>query len=138
MDVVIDANILFAILIRHGNTEDLLFNEDLHVFAPEFLFDEFVKYRDYILKKTDKSKEEFEQFFTIIKKKITTIPNEDTEKYLEHAKNISPDIKDADYFALALKLNCHIWSNDKKLKDQKVVKIFSTEELFEVFGKQEL
>jgi predicted nucleic acid-binding protein len=135
MDVVIDANILFAILIRHGNTEDLLFNEDLHVFAPEFLFDEFEKYREHIMEKTDRNREEFEQFFTIIKKRIKTIPNEETQKYIEQAKKTSPDEKDADYFALALKLNCYIWSNDKKLKEQNIVKIFSTEELFKVFGQ---
>ena len=41
MDLVIDANILFSILIKYGNNEDLLFQEDLHVFAPEFLFEEF-------------------------------------------------------------------------------------------------
>ena len=45
------------------------------------------------------------------------------------AEKISPGLKDTQYLALALKLNCAIWSNDKKLKKQDKVKIFSTEDL---------
>jgi len=33
------------------------------------------------------------------------------------------------YFALALKMKCPIWSNDKRLKEQKTIKIISTDEL---------
>ena len=33
------------------------------------------------------------------------------------------------YFALELKLNWGIWSNDKKLKEQNKVKVYSTEDL---------
>ncbi|MBI2152065.1 hypothetical protein HYU21_05030 [Candidatus Woesearchaeota archaeon] len=33
------------------------------------------------------------------------------------------------YFALALKLNCALWSNDKKLREQSEVKVYNTYEL---------
>jgi predicted nucleic acid-binding protein len=36
---------------------------------------------------------------------------------MERAREICPDENDGDYFAVALELNCAIWSNDKKLKD---------------------
>ena len=52
MDLVIDANVLFAVLIKSGKTEDLVFSEYIHLFAPEFLFEEFEKYQKYILGKT--------------------------------------------------------------------------------------
>jgi len=48
MDLVIDANILFSVLIKKGKTEELLFKDTLHLFAPEFFFDEFEKYRKLI------------------------------------------------------------------------------------------
>lgn len=134
MDLVIDANILFAVLIKTGKSEELIFHDDFHLFAPEFIFEEFKKYRELILSKTNRKKEEFDKLITILKKKIKIIPNEETEKYLDKAKKISPDEKDADYFALALKLNCTIWSNDKKLKEQNAIKIYSTEELAEIFN----
>jgi predicted nucleic acid-binding protein len=45
------------------------------------------------------------------------------------AKKISPDIDDIDFFALALKLGCGIWSNEERLKRQSAVKVLTTEEL---------
>ena len=48
MDLVIDANILFAALIKRNVTSDLLFRNDLHLYAPEFIFEEFEKYRNVI------------------------------------------------------------------------------------------
>jgi len=133
MDLVLDANILFAILIKEGKNEDLVFNDNLHIFVPEFIFNEFEKYKELLLGKTDRTKEEFDKLLDILRKRIKTISNEETEKYLNKAQEISPDKNDADYFALALNLNCAIWSNDKKLKEQNVVEIYSTKELIKFF-----
>lgn len=134
MDLVIDANILFSVLIKSGKTEELIFEPELHLFAPEFIFEEFEKYKDKILEKTERSEEEFSKLLEILKKRIKTIPNEETQKYLQEARKICPDKKDIDYFALALRLKCYLWSNDKELKNQKIVKIYSTEELIKMFG----
>lgn len=134
MDIIIDANVLFSVLIKQGETEELLFEEDLHIFAPEFIFEEFEKYSDLILEKTERTKEEFDELMDILKKRIKTIPNEETEKFIPEAKKICPDEKDADYFALALKMKCPIWSNDKILKTkQKDIQIYSTEDLMNMF-----
>ena len=49
---------------------------------------------------------------------------------MEKARKISPDEKDTVYLALALKLRCGLWSNDKDLKEkQNSVQVYSTEEL---------
>lgn len=134
MDLVIDANILFAVCIAEGKTEELLFSEDLHLFAPEFLFEEFEKYKEMILKKTKRPQNEFSRFVEILKNKIHIIPNEETNKFIESAKKISLDPKDVAYFALALKLSCAIWTNDKQFSEQKAVKIYSTGELIKKFN----
>ncbi len=47
------------------------------------------------------------------------------------AEEISPDKDDVLYFALALRLDCAIWSNDKALKGQSVVAILNTKEVSE-------
>jgi len=67
MDLVIDANILFSVVIKNGATEEILFNEDLHLFAPEFLFEEFAKYRDILLAKTERTQQEFNKFLIVLK-----------------------------------------------------------------------
>lgn len=41
-------------------------------------------------------------------------------------------ISDTEYFALALKLKCSVWSNDKKFKKQDKVKVYSTNELIKL------
>ncbi len=133
MDLVIDANILFSALIKSGKTEEIIFEEDLHLFAPEFIFEEFGKYKDLILEKTERTTEEFEELLLILKKKIKTIPNEDTEKFIKIAREISPDKNDVDYIALALKLKCPLWSNDKELKKQDAILVYSTEDLVKLF-----
>ena len=51
---------------------------------------------------------------------------------IQMAEKITPDPNDAEYFALALKLGCGIWSNDKKLKEQDKIKIYSTSDLIEL------
>lgn len=128
--MVVDANVLFAILIKSAKTEEIMLETELHLFCPEFIFEEFKKYKGEILEKTKRTEKEFLAVFEVIKAKIKTIPNEETEKFIAEARRISPDEKDVDYFALALKMNCAIWTNDKLLKKgQNEVKIYTTEEL---------
>ncbi|MBU0532607.1 PIN domain-containing protein [Candidatus Micrarchaeota archaeon] len=129
MDLVVDANVIFAALVKDGFTIELLLEPELHLFAPEFLFTEISKYKKDLIKKTSRSEEEFDEIFEILRQRITIIPKEEFESFLKEAHSICPDENDAVYFALALKLNISIWSNDKKLKEQNIIKIYSTKDL---------
>ena len=130
MKLVVDANILFSALIKEGLTAELLISDKLQLFAPEFLFTEFTKYKDLILKKTHRNEEEFNQFLEILKEQISIIPKKEIKPFINEADKISPDPKDTVYLALAIALKSDIWSNDKKLKqDQTKITIYSTEEL---------
>ena len=130
MKLVVDANIIFAALIKEGMTGELLISDDLFLFAPEFLLEEFAKYETLILEKTHRAKEDFDQFLKLLKECITFIHKEEIIPYLKQAEIFSPDPKDSVYLALALKLKCPLWSNDKKLKEeQDKIKSYSTEEL---------
>ena len=132
MKLVVDANILFAALIKEGSTAELLISDKLQLFAPEFLFTEFAKYKELILKKTHRSHEEFNQFLDLLKEQITVIPKKEIIPFIDKAEKISPDPKDIVYLALAFALKANLWSNDKKLKKgQNEITVFSTEELIE-------
>ena len=134
MDLVVDANVLFSILIKSGKTEEIMLEPELNLFCPEFIFEEFEKYKDEILRKTKRSEKEYKEVFEVVKAKITTIPNEETEIHMDEARRICPDQKDADYFALALKLKCPVWSNDKQVKNkQNEIRVYNTEELIKMF-----
>ena len=132
MKLVVDANVLFAALIKEGSTAELLISDKLQLFAPEFLFTEFAKYKKQILKKTHRSHEEFIQFLDLLEEQIIVIPKKEIVPFINKAEKISPDPKDTVYLALAFALKANLWSNDKNLKKgQKEIIVFSTEELIE-------
>ncbi len=130
MKLIVDANILFSALIKDGLTAELLISDKLQLFAPEFLFTEYTKYKDLILRKTHRKEEEFNNFLEILKDQIFIVPKKEIMPFMDEADKISPDPKDTVYFALAIALKSNIWSNDKKLKQsQTKINVFSTEEL---------
>ena len=128
MDLVIDSNILFAALLKESGTSDILFKHTLY--APEFIFEEFRKYKDYLKGKTKRNAESFNELFDLFERNVILIPKEEIEHFMEKAETISPDTKDVVYLALALKLRCGLWSNDRDLKEkQNAIRVYSTEEL---------
>ena len=134
MDLVIDANVLFSALIKDSFTYNLLFSDALHIFTPEYIFTELEKHKDEILEKTERTTEEFFRLVETLKRRINIIPLEELIPYVEEAEKLTPDHDDMAYFALALKLNCAIWSNDKKLKEQNKIKVYNTYELSKISG----
>ena len=133
MILVVDANILFSALIKNSLTANLLFEEGLNLCTPEFIVDEFFKYEEFLLKKTSRKKEEFIQIMHMLKDVITVVPQEEYSTCMKEAETISPDKKDMLYFALALKFRCGIWSNDKRLKNQGTINIYSTSDVKALF-----
>lgn len=130
MDLVVDANIIFAALVKKGFTANLLLKNGLCLYAPEFILEEFELYKNILKQKTERTEEEFSLFVQVLQRRIIFVSREEIDPYLERAEKISPDIKDVTYIALALRLNCAIWSNDKALKEkQNVVTVYHTHDL---------
>ena len=46
MDVVVDANIVISALIKRSYTLELMFNDDLRLFSPEFLIEEISEHKE--------------------------------------------------------------------------------------------
>ncbi|MBI5797594.1 hypothetical protein HZA98_01680 [Candidatus Woesearchaeota archaeon] len=83
MDLVIDANIVISTIIAlQGKTRELLFHEDIHLFAPEFLLEEFAKHRKEILQKSKLQDEDLQLALSLISTRINFIPFSDIEKYV--------------------------------------------------------
>lgn len=133
MILILDANILFAALIKNSLTAELIFNADLQLYTCEFLIEEFLKYEKEIIKKTHRTDEQFVAIMHQLKEIITVIPKEEYFKFIIEAEKFSPDPKDTMYFALAMKLNAAIWSNDDRLMKQDRVKIYKTSDLIKLF-----
>jgi len=129
MILVVDANILFSALLKNSLTSELLFEENLKLYTADFIIDEFFKYEQILLKRTHRTRIDFIMMLHQLKEIVTVIPETEYASFIKDAKSISPDEKDMIYFALALKLKCGIWSNDKRLKSQNHIKIYSTAEV---------
>ncbi len=131
MKLVVDANVLFAGLIRDGVTAELLCNSRLELFVPQFVYEEYDLHQHEILEKTHRTNiaEFMERIRGILK--IT----QPTAGYLQKAEGITPDAKDTQYIALALQLGCPVWSNDKRLKGCGVP-VLTTAELLQKDEKQ--
>ncbi len=134
MELVIDANILFAVLIKESITADLIIRNDLQLYAPKFILEELSKFQTEILNKTNRDLDSFHHYLAIIERKLNFIDYEDFEPFLIEAEKVSPDIKDSPYFAVAMLRNIGIWSNDKKICNQNRVKIYSTRDIVELLG----
>ena len=132
MELIVDANILFAALVKESTTARLLFNPNLRLYCPEFVLEEFMKYSDFIIQKMKRTREEFVTIMHQLHQIITIVPQEDYQHYIEEAESISPDDKDVPYVAAALKLQCAIWSNDRRLKEQDKVIIYNTKEVLDM------
>ena len=129
MNLVVDANSVMSALIKEGKSAEILLSFSLNFYTPEYIFEEIEEHKEEILEKTHRTKDEFDSILMDIKEVIAVIPKEDFEDYIVEAEKISPDSDDVMYFALALKLNCGIWSSDKKLKEQTKIKVYSTGDL---------
>lgn len=135
MKLILDANPLFAALIKNSFTVNVIVNENVELFTPEFLFDEFLEHKEEILAKTKRTEQELNDLVGSLKDIIHIVPQKEFESFLEEAKQLTSDEDDIQYLALALKLKIPVWSNDKKLKQQDKVKIYSTEDILRILKK---
>ena len=123
------------LISSQGKTFELIFNSQINLFAPEYLTTEIEKHKQEILEKSSLSYSDFDTILSLISPQISFVSYRDFSSLSQQAKSISPDKNDTEYFALALKLNCPIWSNDKRLKEQSEIRIYSTTELINLLEK---
>lgn len=129
MKLIIDANIIFSAIIKNNITRNLIFNKHLDLITTSYVLEEIFKHRNEIKLKANLKDDEVNLLIIDFAKRISIIKETELEEFFDESIKICPDINDVHYFALALKLNCPIWTNDKKLKEQNVIKTINTQEL---------
>ena len=138
--LVVDANEIFSAIIAEGRDQktkklDILFSEKVKLYAPSKLFEEIEKEKNALklMRLSGFSEQEFNLFIELLKLRIHLIQTKDFFENIVQAKNLSPHDKDLPYFALALKLECPIWSGEKKFTNQQKIKIYNTKDLIDNF-----
>jgi len=130
--IVVDTNILVS-FFRDNPVRSIIINSEffkLELFSPEQAIEELRKNKPVLFKYSKLEKdEEFESIISSLNSFVEIKPRFFFEEFKEKSEKISPDKKDSMFFALSLKLNCPIWSNEPRLKRQSSVNVFSTSDL---------
>ncbi len=134
MMLVVDANILLAAVIRDSLTRSLLLDGRLELYAPADLFDETVRHVTSdveIIRKTKLSPAQLRSVLSAASSTIHFVPNEAYANNLQRALGLAAHPEDAPYLALAMSLNCPLWSNDADMRRQDKVSFLTTAQLVE-------
>ncbi len=134
MEITIDANIIFACLIKDSDTRKLFFSPEVELYAPTFMLVELKKYFPVIKKKSGLNDHDFSDLVTRILVQIDIINDAELKPFIPAASSLINDKKDWLYLACALYKNTSIWSNDKEFKNQNRIKILTTLEMIDKFG----
>lgn len=137
MRLVLDANRLFAALIKDSIARKILFHPSLEFIAPDYILVELSNHKKELLKKSKLPEDEFDIVFQSIFENIIIVPSEDIEPCYKRAMQIMKDIDPDDAVFLALSFcspNDGIWTEDAHFGKQDVVRIWKTSELIQELG----
>ena len=138
MLLVVDANIVVSAILKKSASRSLLFNRLLKLYCPAFVLSELEEHKDEFKKKLNCDEKTFREILRLILSRITLIETGEYVKNLDAARAISPDPDDVPYVAMALTMNCGLWTRDKKLLNLTQVKTVDTRNLIDLlYGKSE-
>ena len=140
--LIMDASILFSFFKKNSGRRIIM--EELSEFgckliSPEFAFKELADNKERIKKFGKANGLAFAFIFSLLDSKVESFPKESYKDFMPEANKISPhggQTEDDPYFALALALNCPIWSDEAAFKQQSRVKVFTTEGLFKLLNEK--
>jgi predicted nucleic acid-binding protein len=129
MKLVADANILFSLARPDSVASKLVSNYKIKLCSPKYVLSELAEHKEEISKKTGQP---YNKIIDRLKDIIAYSESEEYEALLVQAGRFLKDDEDTPYLALAIKLQVPIWSNDRHLKEQEKIPVFSTKELVEL------
>jgi len=134
MNLVADTNVVVAAILRKGDTRKIVFSKNHCLHSPDRVHDEILKHSEEFMEKACFGREEFLEAIALTFENITTVPIEEYSNFKESAIKAAPKGHEDDwpFIALAMKLNCPLWTNDTALKSQGKVSIITTQELIKI------
>ncbi len=135
MKLVVDANVLFAALLKNGWTRQVWVSPNIQLVAPRYLLAEFESKRRVLLSKFKPGTElEFDGVATRLLSYVRWVENAQTDPFLGAAQSLVSDPDDLDYLACALYSGADLWTSDKGFSNQKRVRVWTTAQLVELLG----
>lgn len=134
MKLVVDTNILVS-FFRENPVNKIISSSkssNLQLFCPEQAIEELKKNKSDILKYSGLNSKQFNEKLSELSRLLTIAPKSSFKKFESQAEKLI-HAKDIPFFALALKLDCAIWSNEPAFKQQAHIKALSTKDIIELF-----
>ncbi len=128
MILVIDANSFIAGFLRNSTSRQIILSGDVALYSPKWLVDELERNEDELMAKFP-GKAGFAETKRTLLEFVRLVPASEYSPYIKEASRLVKHPKDIPYFALALYLNCAIWSNERSFKNQPIVEVFSTSDM---------
>lgn len=130
--ILVDSNIIFSALIKDSLTRKIILEYAGVFLVPEYAFYELENHMDELILKAKMDRKELHIILQMILKKISIIPPEVSIPHAKEALEIMENVDFNDAFLIASALaypGTIIWSNDRHLKKQSRIKVFSTNEI---------
>lgn len=131
MKLVADANILFSLARPDSAASNVISSYRIKLISPEYLLSKLEEHRKEVSKKTGQP---YEEIIRRLKGLVVYVEAEEYKSMLLQACKMLKDNGDAPYLALAMKQRIPIWSNDRHLKAQESIPVFSTKDLVELLS----
>jgi len=107
----------------------MLFSDKITPISPDWIMFEIGKNWKLISDKSDMSADELISALLLVRMQTITFPFNKYSDKIEEASKLAPHSKDAEYFALALKFDCPIWSDEKRFKKQSQVAVYNSSDM---------
>lgn len=138
MNIVVDTNIVFSAMWNtNGRIANILARKtNLNFYSPSFLLLELDEHKKKLVNKLQLDREEFLELQHITTRRITFI--EEGQISANHwikAEQLTSHIDSDDiaFVALALELNCPLWTGDKKLANSLTeISVYQTPQIEEL------
>lgn len=128
MRLVLDTNILLSALISDSASRGPIFKGQHQFYYPEEGLKEIERYEHLVLKKTSLNEGELDSLIRSLFSKIELVDLSHFSGCVSEANRIMAGIDPNDMVFLALAMSipsCAIWSNDKHLKKQNLVRVYT-------------
>ncbi len=121
MKVVVDSNVVVSALITRGVAFEVFKANSMllkyEFYAPDYMIFEIMNHRDEIMSDAQIPENSFTDALGFLFNEMSVIPKEEFKEHMPKALEVlSGHEKDAPYLALSLKLDCLIFSGDKKFQ----------------------
>jgi predicted nucleic acid-binding protein len=138
MKLVVDANIIFAALLKDAETRKILLFPEYYYLTPDFIKIEIENHKDEIIERLNISRRIVDELLSMIFSNIKLVEYDKYEKRIDKAYNAMKNIDEDDTPLIALCLsipNDGIWTEDRHFQKQNLVKIWKTRDIIDKFNE---